>query len=351
MFVGRDIRFLSFLFFVALFCRESLGGFLHATELSESNMMRCVAACRVAKDITSADERVRENESQYWIGSRWKDSYGEKDEVPDVKILKVRQEDVTPFLGNKKYQSGVFITKGRQIIIAFPGADLLGNLADWAVKKNRAVHLGKDDDMDGRFSRGAFRQGEGHWGSFQLWRAFHDDILSAKFEKNPGESYSGRINKYIGDYNEKLRESGQEALENSDFQILMVGHSLGGMVAQWGAMDVLNTVYGGDNKDNNVVVVTLGAPRVFNEEAGRRWDEIMGGPDNHRNFTTARDTFWESHSGHLFTHGTGAKRQLEQDKIGGFFSGFGSWGSSGVQYHTLKEYEKAFKRDFDSRPR
>ncbi len=285
-----------------------------AIQLNPEDLESCAAACRVAKYVTPADERLRPEHGDCWKGERWTSHYEEKDVDPTVSALVFRRSIAEKFLGEKKTFFGAFIAKGTEITIAFSGTDLLNNLKNWQEKNDTIVLLS---------------EGVGHWGSLQLWQAVRGELLGK----------GGKIRRYMGSFIARAKKRGLEPLTSKGFQIRVVGHSLGGMVAQWAAMDILKHIYGGDNEENRVIVVTMGAPRVFNAEGARLWDEKMK-RENHLRLVGQQDVYLDKNSGQPFNAFTGVERDLEQKKFG---VGIRDAATSGKFHHRLKAYEKLLR--------
>lgn len=325
----------SFFVFVVFAAGEAKGVvFKVPSEFDDNQMMRCMTACCIARYVKPDDPRLKKEHEKYWVGEKWTDDVGERINKPVVEPLVFDQSLEEQFLGPKKGDDnnrlcGVLIGKGREIIIAFSGTAL------WKTKTWK--------EKNELFATSASGEGAAHWGSFQLWNAVKCDLLGGGTGLLKKES---RIQKYIDAFNEQLTARDGKPLKLGDFQITVVGHSIGGMVAQWCARRLLRSFYNDDNGSNNVVVMTMGSPRVFNDSLAESWNRSMGGSEKHLRVVGKRDTFWNACSGKPFAGVTGAEMVLEQSERG-LGTGVWSWMTDGEVNHYLRLYEGLFSQRFD----
>lgn len=309
------------LIFAVLAASNAWSYFSEPWEFDVHKMKRCVAACRLARPV---GEDKRKELLQHWIGESWEHmAYGEKEEKPVVVSLPFRQEFAEEFLGKSNGLFGVLVAKGREIILAFSGT-ALWETEDWKKQNEQPTKCCRDVE-------GGEEEGVGHWGSLKLWEAFKGGLA--------GGQDNNEITKYMNLFNRGLENNRQVPLTTDNFQVIVVGHSLGGMVAQRCAPGILEKVFKGeDNSKNNVAVVTLGSPRVFDERGAKVWDESMGGPEKHLRVVGQKDTFWEHCSGKFFTGVTGKERVLDQSEFG-LGTGLPALLTDGKVHHYLRCYE------------
>ena len=152
---------------------------------------------------------------------------------------------------------------------------------------------------------------------------------------------------------------GESQFNFSETQIITVGHSFGGMVAQYAAIDMINRFYNTEDcpNRNNVVAVTLGAPRVFDAIAADSWNIKIGGESNHLRIVTSHDQICDRVAQHLTVPNVGrtffgrlwrgARDLLIENRQDTFYTGKKKiFDVSGVETHSLGHYTKAFKNGY-----
>lgn len=330
MYKKLNITVFSFLPLMLFMACEAWGStFKTALELSSEEIACCAAACRRAQDLESNGDKKK--------GTRlgWNDKYSMSIDDSSIESLTFNTEVARSFLGDTRCGGAIFAVKGDRIVIAFSGAKLLGSLDDWETKNKQSVDFSQDVDV-GSYSRGTLTRGNSHNGALLLWQGFRDDVL--------GES--GKLKTVLG-------IQGSERKQAENVQVIVTGHGFGGMVAQLAALDILNTLFGCENKENNVLAVTFGAPRLFDDTAALIWDRAMGG-DSHLRIVGEEDGFVRRYSPPSFIASTGTERRLVQKKIN-----VGTYGllaakkvlqqdekvrdfwKHGGPYHTLGKYQEA----------
>lgn len=302
MIMNKKVKSIVFstVFFIALMVDEALGmfppavdlpgdeasvKFSPAVDLSGESVMRCMAACRMARG--QGDKRL----FKYWKGSRWLgENPVENNEDPIVKKLKLQGEEAKLFLG-RAHCNSVAVCKGRDIVIAFKGPPL-GTTGIWSERDDETVHIDPTEEFGP--SRGGWESlGKTHKVSLELWKLFSESIKDI-------------VNDCVDQYN----NNHQTSLEAKDFHVTMTGYDFGGRMAQCGAFGILEELFP-DNTSNNVAVVTFGAPACYDATGASFWDLTVG-VHNHRRFVLGRDTFFSCFSQGLSF--TGAREELFQEK-------------------------------------
>ncbi|MAP24661.1 MAG: hypothetical protein CMM87_03910 [Rickettsiales bacterium] len=245
-----------YLYLISIICFSASGMLPQATDLNDADMNRCLASLHAAKNLKLTNKKL-------WMNEYWPAEYGgKKNAKPFFKALDLNKNDSPPDMSIfKEYESGCIIAKGRQLIISLPGAALAKKIEDFAVLRKRSQDF--SSPQDGRYwSHGL--AGRGHWGAFQIARCYTKNI-------------EDDVRKYAND----------QGLDLKDLQIIFAGHSFGGMIAQYLAIDLINRVYNpalnfsSPKNHNNIIVVSLGAPAIFNEEGCKAWNKKLGGKFNH----------------------------------------------------------------------
>lgn len=321
-------------------------------DLDRRDFRRCLAACCVANDQMNS-EKVDKRHLKFWKGENKEGLNGEMEGNPVVNVLLYDPEQDGYLLGYKKF-AVVMIAQHYDITVGFSNFvpevnedenGHNGDVVDLARLENemmacRAVtRLGGDDERDDEesssdlngatesFVQGRFNLGKGCSGSLRLWEAVSRDLT---------KTIKGYIGVYKGIHGPDFSELD---LRVRECRIVLAGHGMGGAVAQWASVDLLNRFYAGCNPNKNVTVVTFSAPNVFDEDAAPRWDAIMGGPNAHQRFVIEGDSLLQGGEGFLRGAFTGTERKIKES-IG--FTGW--WGGNGVDYNLLP-YKRAFDEE------
>lgn len=292
-------------------------------------MMRYVSACRFALDKAKPGENgLVEAHEKFWKNEYWPDvSPGENQQSPVVESLVFDREKVRLFLGDDGVDkiSGVMIAKGHKIVVALAGRAFWES-GFWQTKNDESTKFG---------------DGIAHKGTRTLSQAVLGDLLGddGNFRGMSGLRRLPRKGK-IREYMELFNSVSYRQLLPSDFQITVVGHSVGGAVAHFVAAEIVDKLLDGSNEGRSLHVVTMGATRVFDEEGARAWNEKVGAA-NHTRLVASRDTFLGHCSGKPFTTFTGVEQVLEQsEKVFKYTAGTLR---RGKPYHTLECYEELVK--------